>query len=310
MLININQCSWSFFNGIIIVIRSQFFFFQNRPCRCVQNPAESFVVFRVKARSACQSLHKRKHARVDARAVMECTGSFSYWLIQARALFLLCIVINETFQLQKTFALPVFRRESCWLVTYLEWVLLGVLTNKEDNGKRNRKGLKSSSVCLSLRKLFFIALAADFSRTAVQPQKIVSANPKYHFRTLVLVFRSKVVKLLRVRVRVLFIPILLQRITQNDNQNSPKVEQKAIWNGAQSIWKRDERKKKRSKRTKESYHFHSHYLPFFCACVCVWSLQPKASVTSTSYRKINTVACFEKWNAFLFFTSGNASYHH
>ena len=38
-------------------------------CRCVQNPAESFVVFRVKARSACQSLHKRKHARVDARAV-------------------------------------------------------------------------------------------------------------------------------------------------------------------------------------------------------------------------------------------------
>lgn len=40
-------------------------------CRCVQNPAESFVVFRVKARSACQSLHKRKHARVDARAVMD-----------------------------------------------------------------------------------------------------------------------------------------------------------------------------------------------------------------------------------------------
>lgn len=78
-------------------------------CRCVQNPAESFVVFRVKARSACQSLHKRKHAR----AVMECTGSCSYWLIQARASFLLCIVINETFQLQKTFALPVFRRESC-----------------------------------------------------------------------------------------------------------------------------------------------------------------------------------------------------
>ena len=113
-------------------------------------------------------------------------------------------------------------------MTYLEWVLLGVLTNKEDNGKRNRKGLKSSSVCLSLRKLFFIALAADFSRTAVQPQKIVSANPKYHFRKLVLVFCSKVVKLLRVRVRVLFIPILLQRITQNDNQNSPKVEQKAI----------------------------------------------------------------------------------
>ena len=115
-------------------------------------------------------------------------------------------------------------------MTYLEWVLLGVLTNKEDNGKRNRKGSKSSSVCLSLRQLFFIALAADFSRTAVQPQKIVSANPKYHFRTLVLVFRSKVVKLprVRVRVRVLFIPILLQRITHNDNQNSPKVEQKAI----------------------------------------------------------------------------------
>ena len=53
-------------------------------------------------------------------------------------------------------------------------------------------------------------------------------------------------------------------------------------------------RKKRSKRTKQSYYFHSHYLPFLCVCVYVWSLQPKASVTSTSYGKINTVACFEK----------------
>lgn len=150
MLININQCSWSFFNGIIIIIRSQFFFSKqtlslcSKSCRvicCISSQSQKRV-----SKSA-QTLN----ARVDAHAVMECTGSCSYWLIQARALFLLCIVINETFQLQKTFALPVFRRESCWLVTYLEWVLLGVLTNKEDNGKRNRKGLKSSSVCLSLR---------------------------------------------------------------------------------------------------------------------------------------------------------------
>ena len=74
------------------------------------------------------------------------------WFKHAR-----CSSFASSFQLQKTFALPVFRRESCWLVTYLEWVLLGVLTKKEDNGKRNRKGLKSSSVCLSLRQLFFIA---------------------------------------------------------------------------------------------------------------------------------------------------------
>ena len=58
-------------------------------------------------------------------------------------------------------------------------------------------------------------------------------------------------------------------------------------------------KKGRKKEKKEANEQNNHIISTatiyrFCVCVYVWSLQPKASVTSTSYGKINTVACFEK----------------
>ena len=62
---------------------------------------------------------------------------------------------------------------------------------------------------------------------------------------------------------------------------------------------RNQYEKGTKERKKEANEQNNHIIStatiyHFFVCVYVWSLQPKASVTSTSYRKINTVACFEK----------------
>ena len=56
-------------------------------------------------------------------------------------------------------------------------------------------------------------------------------------------------------------------------------------------------KERKKEANEQSNHISTATIyRFLCVCVCVyvWSLQPKASVTSTSCGKINTVACFEK----------------
>lgn len=62
---------------------------------------------------------------------------------------------------------------------------------------------------------------------------------------------------------------------------------------------RNQYEKGTKERKKEANEQNNHIISTatiyrFFVRVYVWSLQPKASVTSTSYRKIYTVACFEK----------------